>query len=139
MAGRVVLEREVLDPERGSEAGSPKERRAARASSHRGLAIEGQQLVVAPEVGRTSRDGLTREGSLHRVQVVDRLESAPAFLAGRHRILGACAPAFFALEARYKAHHIPQKPERPLGLRLGAFVWSLARLRSSGRTSRPRG
>ena len=78
MAGGVVLDPEVGDAEARAQPRRGQERREAGAVPDGRLAVDGQQLTVAPEVARPGGDRLARERRPHAVQVVDGLEARPS-------------------------------------------------------------
>ena len=81
----IVLDVDRLDPEAGGEPVGPDERRPARREPRAGLAGDGQQLAVPPQVARARRDGRARQRLRGPRIVVHGLERAEAGLADETR------------------------------------------------------
>ena len=113
MTGRVVLHPEVGDAEALAEAGSGEERGEAGAVADGRLTVERKQLPVPPEVAGPRSDRLPCEAAANLVEVVDRLEAAPALGAGRHRVLGLLLPALLASQPDHSAHSSTPHPVPP--------------------------
>src|SRR5439155_25649051 len=104
MAGRVVLDPEVRDAEALAEAESGKQGSEAGAVADGRLGVERKQLAISPEVTGARSDRLRGEGAADLVEVVDRLEAAPASGASGHRVLGLLLPALLASQPDHSAH-----------------------------------
>ena len=95
---RVVLEPEAVDPERGPEALRRDERRRADAEATQGRGIDGQELEVSPDAGRTRLDRRARGPGPDDLCVVGDLERPEARLADVGRTEGFRSPAVAADE-----------------------------------------
>src|ERR1043165_7188924 len=104
MIDGVVLDVELFDAQHFAEAMGAHERREAGVEAGLGLAVDRQQLAVAPEVFRARGDLLARERFLDRVVVVDDLQRTEAGLADVERLFGVILAALAALQTFNVAH-----------------------------------
>src|SRR5260370_34189622 len=98
MVDRVVLDVQLLEPEFGAEAARVQERREARKRTRLGLAIDRQQLAIAPEVVRACRDRRARDRGANLRVIVGDFERSEAILAHVQRLDRIFLAALAALE-----------------------------------------
>ena len=106
MVDGVVLDVELLEPELGAEAVALQQRREAGIRSRLGLAIDRQQLAIAPEVVRARRDRRARDRGANLRVVVGDFERAEAILAYVQRLDRIFLAALAALEIGDVAHRM---------------------------------
>ena len=68
------------------------------------LALDGQELAIAPEIPRPALDRLAREHAAHGVVVVDDLVGTEAHVAHVQRRHGALGPALSTAQPFDEAH-----------------------------------
>src|SRR5438132_580908 len=98
MVDRVVFDVELLEPEFRAEAPRVQERREARKRPCLGLAVDRQQLAIAPEVVRARGDRRARYRSANLRVIVGRFERAEAILADVQRLDRILLAALAAFE-----------------------------------------
>src|ERR1700674_4720427 len=108
MVDRVVLDIELLQSEFGPQALGMKQRREARVEPDRRLAVDRQQLAIAPEISRARLDNRARDRGLDFRVVVDHFERAEAGLAHVERLDRIFLAALAALQACDVAHRSPR-------------------------------
>ena len=104
VVGAVVLEVELAHAQLAAQALGPHERREARAQAGPRLALDRQQVAVAPERARPRLDPLAGHDPAHRGVVVAHLDGAEALVADHARGDGVRRPAFLAGQATNEAH-----------------------------------
>src|ERR1041385_8123402 len=107
MIDGVVLDVELFDAQHFAEAMGAHERREAGVEAGLGLAVDRQQLAVAPEIFLARRDLLARERFLDRVVVVDDLQRSEAGLAHMERLFGIILAALATPQPFNVAHGFP--------------------------------
>ncbi len=92
--------------------------REAGVEADGGIAVDGQELAVAPHAVRARFDQLARNGVLDQVVVVVGLERTEVELADVDRLLGVLAAAFAALEIaeKFLAHNFHRLPRIDLDM-----------------------
>jgi hypothetical protein len=94
---RIVFHPELADAEHPRQAVGSDERGETGVETDLGLALDRQQLAIAPEVARSRLDGIARHLAGDPLVIVDDLQGAEAGLAnvdGHRGVVGAAFPAF---------------------------------------------
>src|SRR5580700_10386571 len=106
MINGVILYVEILDSEFRAEALGADQRREAGKRPRFGLAVDRQQLAIAPQIVRARLDQLARDGGADARVVIGDLERAEARFAYVQRADRVFLAAFAALQIVNVTHRI---------------------------------
>src|SRR5688572_2172275 len=146
MIDGIVLEIQFADAQRLRQAICFDERGESRIEAGPGLAVDRQQLAIAPEVLRTRFDRRAADVGPDLVVVIDDFERSEAFVADPERLRGEHRLAQVTLQSDYVSHisftdpaepdTTRRKPDYPnTGTAIGRRTWNGSALISASAAS----